>query len=259
MKGPRPRFTEAAVRAAIRRSRCWRDALKLLGYSPRGGNPTTLKRYVALWQISTDHFDADAVRRERSRASRPRPLTEVLVSGSTHHRVHLKERLFSEGVKKRKCEMCGQGELWRGARMALILDHINGVSTDNRLTNLRIVCPNCAATLSTHCGRKNRMPPASRNCKRCGVEFVPNLRQQRYCSRQCGQRASRAYAPRAHTRKVTRPPYGALIRQIAQDGYAAVGRRYGVSDNAVRKWIRAYEREIQEAASGASSAAEGAS
>ena len=37
--------------------------------------------------------------------------------------------------------------------MALILDHINGVATDNRLENLQIVCPNCAATLDTHCGR----------------------------------------------------------------------------------------------------------
>ena len=41
--------------------------------------------------------------------------------------------------------------------MALILDHINGIGNDHRLENLRIVCPNCAGTLDTHCGRK---PPA---------------------------------------------------------------------------------------------------
>jgi hypothetical protein len=40
--------------------------------------------------------------------------------------------------------------------MSLIIDHINGVGDDNRLENLQIVCPNCAATLDTHCGRKNR-------------------------------------------------------------------------------------------------------
>jgi hypothetical protein len=40
--------------------------------------------------------------------------------------------------------------------MGLILDHINGLRDDHRFENLQIVCPNCAATLDTHCGRKNR-------------------------------------------------------------------------------------------------------
>jgi len=243
MRGPRPRFTEAGLRVAIARSRCWADALRCLGYSPRGGNPNTLKRYAALWRIPTDHFDPDAVRRERSVQS-GRPLRELLVERSEHNRGHLKQRLFAEGVKRRKCEMCGQGELWRGARMALILDHVNGVSTDNRLSNLRVLCPNCAATLDTHCGRKNRTPPVRRTCKRCRRDFTPNLRDQRYCSRACGQRASRGHGARPHTRKVARPPYGRLLREVAELGYRGVGRRYGVSDNAVRKWIRLYERQI---------------
>src|SRR4051794_19477749 len=99
MRGPRPRFTQATLRAAIARSCCWTDALKWLGYSPRGGNPKTLQRYAALWNISTDHFDPDAARRERSQSGR-KPLADILVEGSSHHRGHLKDRLFSEGVKK---------------------------------------------------------------------------------------------------------------------------------------------------------------
>ena len=53
--------------------------------------------------------------------------------------------------------------------MGLILDHINGVRDDNRLGNLRIVCPNCAATLDTHCGRKNRLERPERTCLRCAA------------------------------------------------------------------------------------------
>jgi hypothetical protein len=249
MRGPRPRFTEAAARAAIARSRCWAEALRALGYSPRGGNPRTLQRYAVLWQISTDHFDPDAVRRERSGGSRT-PIAAILVEGSTYHRGHLKSRLFAEGLKERSCETCGQGEIWRGNRMALILDHANGVPTDNRLPNLRILCPNCAATLETHCGRKNRMPPVARTCKRCNREFMPNLNSQRYCSRECGQRVSRRHGPQPDKRKVVRPPYGRLLREIAELGYRAVGRRYGVSDNAVRKWVRQYEAEIARTTAG---------
>jgi hypothetical protein len=73
----------------------------------------------------------------------------------TYARKELKDRLYKTGLKKRECELCEQDETWRGKRMSLILDHINGVNDDHRLENLRIVCPNCNATLDTFSG-KNR-------------------------------------------------------------------------------------------------------
>lgn len=56
-------------------------------------------------------------------------------------------------------------------------------------------------------------------------------------------RWNRSARPRPTARKVERPPYEQLLAEIAQSGYSAVGRRYGVSDNAIRKWVRQYERE----------------
>lgn len=47
--------------------------------------------------------------------------------------------------------------------------------------------------------------------------------------------------PTPDRRKVARPPYDQLLQQIEETGYSAVGRKYGVSDNAVRKWVRFYE------------------
>ena len=44
-------------------------------------------------------------------------------------------------------------------------------------------------------------------------------------------------------RSEERPPYEQLLREIEATSYVAVGRKYGVSDNAIRKWVRAYERE----------------
>jgi hypothetical protein len=54
--------------------------------------------------------------------------------------------------------------------MSIILDHINGVRDDHRLENLRMVCPNCAATLDTHCGRRNRIERAKRRRRRCSKQ-----------------------------------------------------------------------------------------
>jgi hypothetical protein len=126
--------------------------------------------------------------------------------------------------------------MWHGRRMALILDHVNGVVDDNRLENLRVVCPNRNATLDTHCGRNAALPPLERAYSRCGRLFRPRSARQRYCGRAGGQRGPRQRGPRPATRRVTRPPYEQLIAEIAELGYLGVGRRYGVSDNAIRKW-----------------------
>jgi hypothetical protein len=218
------------------------EALRRLGLRAAGGNHATLKKYVAAWDIPVAHFDPHAVRRRSlARFTSPRPLHEVLVEHSTYSRGTLKKRLFDVGLKKRRCEHCGQGETWRGRRMGLILDHINGVGDDNRLENLQIVCPNCAATLETHCGRQNRR---ERLCAHCDRPFWPERPRQRYCSKACGLHAPPKPGPRPATRRVARPPYAQLRREIQALGWSAVGRRYGVSDNAVRKWVRQYEREV---------------
>ena len=238
-----PRYSEQEARAAIAASRSYTEALRRLGMRAAGGNHRTIRRYAEeVWRIPVGHFDPDAVRRA-ALGREPIPLADVLVQGSTYQRALLKERLFAEGLKERRCQLCGQDEMWHGRRMSLILDHVNGVHDDNRLENLRIVCANCNATLDTHCGRNNRLPQAQRACLFCGALFFPRAPRHRYCSRACGQRTPGVRRPRPGARRVERPPYQQLIQEIAALAYTGVGRKYGVSDNAVRKWRRAYEAE----------------
>jgi hypothetical protein len=113
---------------------------------------------------------------------------------------------------------------------------------DNRLENLRIACPNCAASFDTHCGRNKNRKYEPRSCAQCGTEFAPKYAQQRHCSLRCGHMSERVRGPKPDSRKVERPPYEQLMQEIAETNYSAVGRKYGVSDNAIRKWVRAYER-----------------
>jgi hypothetical protein len=243
-----PRYSESEAREAIASSLCYSEALQKLGLRPAGGNHRLFRKYVdEVWRIPTDHFDPNQRRSAKLKRSPPVPLDQVLTSNSSYMRSALKRRLYETGLKDRRCELCGQGEKWRGMLISLILDHINGIPDDNRLENLRIVCPNCAATLETHCGRKNRL--VERECALCGAVFVARVRKQRYCSRACGMRHSNGRRmPKPMNRKVERPCYEQLMADVASMSFLAIGRKYGVSDNAVRKWIRWYEyqREMDE-------------
>jgi HNH endonuclease len=237
-----PRYTEQQVRDAVASARSLADALRTLGLRPAGGNHRTLHRLIAKYGISIDHLDPRWAMR-RQRRSVATPLSEILIEDSTYSRGHLKDRLLAEGVKQRTCELCGLGDKWRGRPMSLILDHINGVPTDNRIENLRIVCPNCAATLETHCGRKNRIDREPRACRHCSGEFIPKYSTHRYCSQRCGSHSKGSHDPQPERRKVPRPSYQQLLADVQTMSFVAVGRKYGVSDKAVRKWLRYYARD----------------
>ena len=82
------------------------------------------------------------------------PLEEILVENSTYqNRSRLKIRLIRNGLLNYECEICNIKE-WNGKKISLHLDHINGVNNDNRIENLRFLCPNCHSQTDTHGSKK---------------------------------------------------------------------------------------------------------
>ena len=197
------------------------------------------KRWAAVWGISTAHFGPFADAATSLAAALHRPLDEVLVEHSTYSRSSLKRRLYAAGLKSRAASSAGRARSGAGQRMTLILDHINGVHDDNRLENLQIVCPNCAATL----GDALRAQPAAAD--------VPNLRRgvpapsggQQYCSLRCWHDSPAFKARRAAVQGVAAERTSNCCADLREMSWVAVGAKYGVSDNAVRKWLRRYEGE----------------
>jgi hypothetical protein len=141
---------------AIAKSYSYNDACRNLELATNYGNTKTIIRYVKKYKLDVSHFGSVNPKTNKI-FNNKRPTNEILVENSTYASTNnLKHRLYKEGLKERCCELCGQGEEWMGKKMSLILDHINGVNDDNRIENLRIVCPNCNATLDTHGGKNKK-------------------------------------------------------------------------------------------------------
>lgn len=184
------------------------------------GNRQTIKKYIKLCNIDINHITSSSIPykfTKRYNQFQKKPLSDILVKDSTFDTTHLKCRLYDEGIKKPICEKCGQDEWWHDEHMSLILDHINGVNNDHRIENLRILCPNCSATLPTH-GGKNVKHFKKEKKTRNNIDV--SIMQ----------------------RKVKRPEYEILKQEIKEFGYSCTGRKYGVSDNAIRKWVKFYEK-----------------
>ena len=154
------KYTIEELREAVRTSGSIRQALKKLNVKAAGGNYATFKKAVKHYEIDTSHFHGKVWNKGDHSGlcaswRKKIKLEDILKEDSDYQSYKLKRRLLKEGLKERKCEQCGITE-WNGQPAPIELDHINGVKTDNRLENLRILCPNCHAQTKTYRGKNKK-------------------------------------------------------------------------------------------------------
>ncbi|MCW8381570.1 HNH endonuclease signature motif containing protein [Streptomyces justiciae] len=148
------KWTRELLQEAVSASTNMCEVLRFLGLEVVGGHHTHITRRIKAYGIDTSHFQVPT---RRGKAWRPRTPEAFLVEQSIEsaRRVtsdRLRWAMTSTGMPER-CAMCGMEAVWRGHPLALEVDHIDGDWRNNRIENLRFLCPNCHSTTDSYRGR----------------------------------------------------------------------------------------------------------
>ncbi|MFE9019148.1 HNH endonuclease signature motif containing protein [Streptomyces sp. NPDC007808] len=148
------RWTREVLQTAVSASTNMCEVLRHLGLDVVGGHHTHISRRIEAYGIDTSHFRMPT---RRDRPWRPRTPEGLLIEQPAGHarRVpgdRLKWAMTAVGVADR-CSLCGTEPSWRGRPLPLEVDHIDGNWRDNRIENLRLLCPNCHSTTDNYRGR----------------------------------------------------------------------------------------------------------
>jgi len=200
--------------------------LRDLGLSTSPGNFKTFKRYCQKLSLDVSHMTG----RASSFKGNTRSLSDILVVNSDYaSNSILKKRLLKAKLFEEKCYECSKDPSWMGKKLTLQLDHINGVPNDNRIGNLRLLCPNCHSQTETY----------SRKLKGNG-RYKKNSHRNACCNcrKLIDKSAVRCVSCHAiHQQSIGWPPAEELEKEVIETSYMRVAKRLGVSDNAIRKYL----------------------
>ena len=215
-------YSQQELSNIVAHSFSFQELTKKLGYTSNSGSLlTTIKNKLKVYNISTEHFQ------QKQRIQRN--AENIFIKDSTACQKTLRKWYKEGNYTNYKCSICGQPPVWQGKELTLILDHINGENHDDRLQNLRWVCPNCNQQLDTTNGKNRKNLIKKKYCIDCGKEITKS-------STRCASCASKLQKRKVENRP-TREELKNMIRILP---FTQIAKEYNVADNTIRKWCDGY-------------------
>jgi hypothetical protein len=239
------------------------DILRKLELKQTGCNNAHIKRRLVEYQIDISHFLGSAANCGKNHKGRTKRVSkDILVqspNGSYRQKPLLLRRALIEIGRPYKCEICNLSDKWNNQEIRLEVDHKNNDWLDNRSENLRFLCPNC------HSQQKHAMNQGHTELTSIAKYGRINLRRKRNlphdhvfrnkyavkikqkfcldCDKKISTNAIRCKSCTTKLRgtKIEWPSIEELKVMLATNSYCEVGRKLGVSDNAIRKRLRVHD------------------
>jgi len=248
------KYTKELLEIAVAKSESTAGVLRTLGIKLSGSSQCYIGKLIKHYQIDTSHF-----KNPKSflcgGGNNKLKWQDILIcrkSGGREHAFRLRRALIESG-REYKCEgkSCLVKNDWLGQEIKLQVNHKNGDWLNNSPDNLEFLCPNCHSQTLNWSGSKGKTTITSRK-----TTWIPRSQKKKQKIKpKIGNVCAKCTNPLKHkeasycnkcwkivSRTVERPPYEQLLKEIQESNFCAVGRKYGVSDTAVRKWIKYYEK-----------------
>lgn len=233
------KYTKEILQDAVNNSLSYAGVLRHLKLPQAGGTQAHIKRRIVSYEIDTSHFTGKGHNKGKASRNRRTP-EEILIvrpEGSLRESVvRLRRALLESGVPY-QCQ-CGLTDTWQDGILTLEIDHINGDPLDNRIGNLRFICPNCHSQQT----QTSRSWKNTRGEKRIPLAIADEVRYVEPC--ECGTPKSRRAKTCVNCYKAGRnskidwPARDEVAKMVEETNYTKAGEALGVSDNAVRKFLR---------------------
>lgn len=216
-------YNDEEFELIIKNSYSYKECLEKLGYKAYSGSMgQILKKRINDLHIDISHFTQPMPTK--------RTVDNIFVQNSTAGQTVLRKWYLKGEYTPYICSVCGQEPFWQGKELTLILDHINGDNKDDRLENLRWVCPNCNQQLDTTNGKNIKRVEKEKNiCVDCGKIISKGSVRCIPCAAKHRGNPDVPYLSKQELKN--------LIRSTS---FVKIGEKYNVSDNAVRKWCDKY-------------------
>lgn len=131
------------------------EVLFKLGYTVKGNSwgYSQVKQRMTDLNLSSANFKGKNAYYETNKEREISP-DKLFRINCKHTRTVLRRNIIRNNLLPYKCAICGISK-WNNKTLSLELDHINGMNNDNRLENLRFLCPNCHSQTTTY-GSRNQ-------------------------------------------------------------------------------------------------------